>query len=308
MLTPYFQSKVGLKQMTLVCLLLFFHTLSNAQCNRSNVIKNEITILSQKTGATPNVLTGLNTMCGMTSEIPDPDFVTIINKLKTLTVVELNAFFADFGSAPTSFVEFKDVGLIDIWKGCSSGVITSKKNVSFLKILKQFKLDLTVTGQTFAKKLYEHIQGIGKPGSKSKGAHLGSEVGGIHVRVKNASGVLQNITDMPKNSFGARQLPTGFILEIAQYAKNPNGTVKIPLTPTYQVKSISPDGHTFFPEAMTYDQIIEQCAAAFINPSPVNWFSNSFSDGWEAPSENGMIIRWHTLTTTVDPSSFFPKF
>jgi hypothetical protein len=120
--------------------------------------------------------------------------------------------------------------------------------------------------------------------------------------------VLQNITDLPKNSFGARQLPTGFILEIAQYAKNPNGTVKIPLTPTYQVKSISPDGHTFFPEAMTYDQIIEQCAAAFINPSPVNWFSNSFSDGWEAPSENGMIIRWHTLTTTVDPSSFFPKF
>lgn len=75
----------------------------------------------------------------------------------------------------------------------------------------------------------------------------------------------------------------------------------------YMKKDI-PDGHTFFPEDWNYPKTIEQIASARANPNTTSWSTHSpWSNGIEAASESGVVIRWFDIVDQP-ANTYFPKF
>ena len=73
------------------------------------------------------------------------------------------------------------------------------------------------------------------------------------------------------------------------------------------MKKDIPDGHTFFPEDWNYPKTIEQIAAR-ANPNTTSWSTNSpWSNGIEAASESGVVIRWFDIVDQP-ANTYFPKF
>ncbi len=205
--------------------------------------------------------------------------------------------------------------LLEIWRNCSNKVSNSRKSYAFLEILHYIKTHKNG-------KIIEHL--IGEAG---QGGHYQEEGDKFyhsnesgqnesHILIKDANNVKVSIADLRNNpaninSFGVLNLPIDCTIKIAQYRKNTNGIKALPPIIERHILKDVPDGHTFFPNDLTLDEIIEQCASAWTNPIKNSWTSNvnRTQEGnlaFEAASENGMTIRWWQQNNF--PLSFFPKF
>ncbi len=104
-----------------------------------------------------------------------------------------------------------------------------------------------------------------------------------------------NLNSLPQNSKGVSLVDGDNSVYIAQYvldaSQNPTNVIS-----RYRPKS-SGSQHTFFPDGMSWDEIMEQFASAQVNPAKVTWGGQS--GAWEAVADNGMVFRWYDGQKTV---------
>lgn len=231
-------------------------------------------------------------------------------------------FIICFGSTGFYFLSevfVVNTPLVEGWTKIKYVSSNIRKNPLFLKKYLELLDDLNIykRAASYAQKvptLFHHIEGFAKSGNV-KGGHLiskakerlrdadGNEFS--FIKITDEGGNAVPIDNLPKNRFGVVKADPSYKVEMAQYDKRLNGTLIEP----YQFKQYrqkkNPDGHTFFPERMSYEQIMEEFASALINPSKIT-APATYAIEHSAASYSGMIIGWYEKNGKI--ITFFPKF
>ena len=231
------------------------------------------------------------TKCGCANELDDFLVLRIKDKLTDAEIAKLDLDLV--GNQMLKNALNNDQELVDVWKNCSNKVSSSRSNSLFLKKLNEFRNDQA---------LIQHIEGIAN-NQNAVGGHF-TDVVGSKILIGDVSNPLP-ISSLNKNSNGVSQVLPPNKVFIKREILKPGGISHNPPQFTWKEKRLDIEGHTFFPETMSRDEILEQCASAFTNPNKVSW--NNKPNAFEAVSESGMIIRYWTDSSGY-PTSFFPKF
>ena len=242
-----------------------------------------------------NILAGIRAKfirCGCANELDDFLILKIKDKLTDAEIAKLDLDLV--GNQTLKIALNNDQELVDVWKNCSNKVSSSRSNSLFLKKLKEFRNDQA---------LIQHIEGIAT-NKNAVGGHF-TDVVSSKVLIGDISSPLP-ISSLSKNSNGVSQVLPPNKVFIKREILMSGGISHSPPQFTWKEKRLDVEGHTFFPETMSRDEILEQCASAFTNPNKITWGNKD--NAFEAVSESGLTIRWYRNLTNDSPTSFFPKF
>ncbi len=225
-------------------------------------------------------------------------------KLKTYEESKQEQFYRDFGTysqttAETVLEELAaNLDVVEIWAQCSDGVKESRIKLAFLQKYQDLK--------SLKDGLMKHCRGIRR-------ASNGNTVGGhtvsseIFIKLIDNNGVERQINDINPDTKGVRKLPEDWNLEIGDYLKNSDHSIKQPPKLDWRKKAIDPvHGHTFFPLNMNEEEIFEQFVSAVVNPQRSIWTRTDWAAAPVARSESGIYIRWWEMNGY--PTSYFPEY